>query len=86
MNEPAPVSTPRRRAAAKAERKPVMTDEKFRRAQELVQGFTVERSRLGIKVGKTALYTALAQTALEPAAARFALTAPPAHPMPFYNP
>lgn len=51
-------------------RKPVMTDEKFRRAQALlVQGFTVREVAARIKVGKTALYTALAQTALEPAAA-----------------
>ena len=47
-----------------------MTDEKLRRAQTLlVQGLTVREIAARIKVGKTALYAALAQTAPEPAAA-----------------
>jgi DNA invertase Pin-like site-specific DNA recombinase len=51
-------------------RKRIMTDEKLRRAQALlVQGFAVREVAARIKVGKTALYTALAQTAPEPAAA-----------------
>ena len=50
-------------------RKPVMTEEKLRRAQALlVQGLTVREVAARIKVGKTALYAALA-TASEPAAA-----------------
>ena len=45
-------------------RKPVMTEEKLRRAQTLlVQGLTVREVAARIKVGKTALYAALAQTA-----------------------
>jgi DNA invertase Pin-like site-specific DNA recombinase len=44
-------------------RKPVVTDEKLRRAQTLVtQGLTVRETAARIKVGKTALYAALAQT------------------------
>jgi DNA invertase Pin-like site-specific DNA recombinase len=51
-------------------RKPVVTDEKLRRAHALrAQGFTVREVAARIKVGKTALYAALAQTASEPAAA-----------------
>ena len=51
-------------------RKPVMTDEKLRRAHTLrAQGLTVREVAARIKVGKTALYAALAQTAPEPAAA-----------------
>jgi DNA invertase Pin-like site-specific DNA recombinase len=51
-------------------RKPVVTDEKLRRAHALrAQGFTVREVAARIKVGKTALYAALAQTATEPAAA-----------------
>jgi DNA invertase Pin-like site-specific DNA recombinase len=49
-------------------RKPVMTEEKLRRAQTLlVQGLTVREVAARIKVGKTALYAALAQTAPGPA-------------------
>ena len=49
-------------------RKPVMTDEKLRRAQTLlVQGLTVREVAARIKVGKTALYAALAQTPPGPA-------------------
>jgi DNA invertase Pin-like site-specific DNA recombinase len=51
-------------------RKPVVTDEKLRRAHALrAQGFTVREVAARIKVSKTALYAALAQTASEPAAA-----------------
>ena len=51
-------------------RKPVMTDEKLRRAQTLLaQGLTVREVAARIKVGKTALYAALAHTAPEPAGA-----------------
>jgi DNA invertase Pin-like site-specific DNA recombinase len=51
-------------------RKPVVTDKKLRRAHALrAQGFTVREVAARIKVGKTALYAALAQTASEPAAA-----------------
>ena len=47
-------------------RKPVVTDEKLRRAQTLVaQGLTVREAAARIKVGKTALYAALAQTVSE---------------------
>jgi len=43
-----------------------MTDEKLRRAQPLVaQGLTVREAAARIKVGKTALSAALAQTASE---------------------
>jgi DNA invertase Pin-like site-specific DNA recombinase len=49
-------------------RKPVMTEEKLRRAQTLlVQGLTVREVAARIKVGKTALYAALAQTPPGPA-------------------
>jgi DNA invertase Pin-like site-specific DNA recombinase len=49
-------------------RKPVVTEEKLRRAQTLlVQGLTVREVAARIKVGKTALYAALAQTAHGPA-------------------
>ena len=49
-------------------RKPVMTEEKLRRAQTLlVQGLTVREVAARIKVGKTALYAALAQTTPGPA-------------------
>jgi DNA invertase Pin-like site-specific DNA recombinase len=45
-------------------RKPVVTEEKLRRAQTLlVQGLTVREVAARIKVGKTALYAALAQAA-----------------------
>jgi DNA invertase Pin-like site-specific DNA recombinase len=48
-------------------RKPVVTEEKFRRARTLVaQGFTVREAAARIKVGKTVLYAALAQTTSEP--------------------
>jgi DNA invertase Pin-like site-specific DNA recombinase len=51
-------------------RKPVVTDKKLRRAHALrAQGFTVREVAARIKVSKTALYAALAQTACEPAAA-----------------
>ena len=51
-------------------RKPVVTDEKLRRAQTLLaQGLTVREAAARIKVGKTALYAALAQTAPGPARA-----------------
>jgi DNA invertase Pin-like site-specific DNA recombinase len=51
-------------------RKPVMTGEKLRRAQALrAQGLTVREVAARIKVSKTALYTALAQTAPKPNAA-----------------
>ena len=51
-------------------RKPVMTDEKLRRAHTLrAQGLTVREVAARIKVGKTALYAALAQTAPEAAIA-----------------
>ena len=51
-------------------RKPVMTEEKLRRAQMLlIQGFTVREVAARIKVGKTALYAALAETAGNPAGA-----------------
>ncbi len=44
-------------------RKPVVTEEKLRRARTLVaQGFTVREAATRIKVGKTTLYAALAQT------------------------
>ena len=47
-------------------RKPVVTDEKLRRAQTLLaQGLTVREAAARIKVGKTALYAALARTATE---------------------
>src|SRR3984957_10437718 len=47
-------------------RKPVVTDEKLRRAQTLVaQGLTVREAAARIKVGKTELYAALAQTVSE---------------------
>ena len=47
-----------------------MTDEKLRRAHMLfAQGLTVREVAARIKVGKTALYAALAQTAPEPASA-----------------
>ena len=43
-------------------RKPVVTEEKLRRARRLVdQGFTVGEAAARIKVGKTTLYAALAQ-------------------------
>jgi len=49
-------------------RKPVVTEEKLRRAQTLlVQGLTVREVAARIKVGKTALYAALAQTTPKPA-------------------
>ena len=49
-------------------RKPVVTEEKLRRAQTLlVQGLTVREVAARIKVGKTALYAALAQAAPGPA-------------------
>ena len=49
-------------------RKPVMTEEKLRRAQTLlVQGLTVREVAARIKVGKTALYAALAQADPGPA-------------------
>jgi DNA invertase Pin-like site-specific DNA recombinase len=45
-------------------RKPVVTNEKLKRAQALrAQGFTVREVAARINVGKTALYAALAQTA-----------------------
>lgn len=45
-------------------RKPVVTNEKLKRAQALrAQGFTVREVAARIKVGKTALYAALAETA-----------------------
>ncbi len=48
-------------------RKPVVTEEKLRRARTLVaQGFTVREAAARIKVGKTVLYAALAQTTSEP--------------------
>jgi len=48
-------------------RKPVVTKEKLRRARTLVaQGFTVREAAARIKVGKTVLYAALAQTTSEP--------------------
>jgi DNA invertase Pin-like site-specific DNA recombinase len=48
-------------------RKPVVTEEKLTRARTLVaQGFTVREAAARIKVGKTALYVALAQTTSEP--------------------
>ena len=51
-------------------RKPVVTDEKLRRAKTLLaQGLTVREIAARIKVGKTALYAALAQTAPEPVGA-----------------
>src|SRR5208337_3132699 len=51
-------------------RKPVVTDEKFRRARTLIaDGFTVREAVARIKVGKTALYAALAQTTPEPVGA-----------------
>ena len=44
-------------------RKPVVTDDKLRRVQTLLaQGLTVREAAARIKVGKTALYAALAQT------------------------
>jgi DNA invertase Pin-like site-specific DNA recombinase len=44
-------------------RKPVVTNEKLKRAQALrAQGFTVREVAARIKVGKTALYAALAET------------------------
>ena len=47
-------------------RKPVMTDEKLRHAQTLIaRGLTVREAAARIKVGKTTLYAALAQTASE---------------------
>jgi DNA invertase Pin-like site-specific DNA recombinase len=50
-------------------RKPVVTKEKLRRAQALlVQGLTVREAAARIKVGKTALYAALARVAAERAA------------------
>ena len=59
-------------------RKPVVTDEKLRRAQTLVaQGLTVREAAARIKVGKTALYAALAQNGLG-TYRRLALT--PSHP------
>jgi len=43
-------------------RKPVVTDEKLRRAQTLIiQGLTVREVAARVKVGKTALYAALAR-------------------------
>lgn len=49
-------------------RKPVVTEEKLRRAQTLlVQGLTVREVAARIKVGKTALYAALAQATPGPA-------------------
>jgi DNA invertase Pin-like site-specific DNA recombinase len=49
-------------------RKHVMTEEKLRRAHALlVQGLTVREVAARIKVGKTALYAALAQTTPGPA-------------------
>jgi hypothetical protein len=43
-------------------RKPVVTDEKLGRARTLVaQGFAVREVAARIRVGKTALYAALAQ-------------------------
>jgi DNA invertase Pin-like site-specific DNA recombinase len=43
-------------------RKPVVTEEKLRRAQTLLtQGLTVREAAARVKVGKTALYAALAQ-------------------------
>ena len=72
---PHPRTHPRRSQAAATRgrqggRKPVMTDEKLRRAHTLrAQGLTVREVAARIKVGKTALYAALAQTAPEPAAA-----------------
>jgi DNA invertase Pin-like site-specific DNA recombinase len=49
-------------------RKPVMTEEKLRRAQTLlVQGLTVREVAARIKVSKTALYAALAQATPGPA-------------------
>lgn len=51
-------------------RKPVVTNEKLKRAQALrVQGFTVREVAARIKVGKTALYAALAETGRDPASA-----------------
>ena len=48
-------------------RKPVVTKEKLRRARTLVaQGFTVREAAARIRVGKTVLYAALAQTTSEP--------------------
>ncbi len=43
-------------------RKPVMTDEKLRRAQTLLaQGLTVREAAARVKVGKTALYATIAR-------------------------
>lgn len=51
-------------------RKPVVTNEKLKRAQALrAQGFTVREVAARIKVGKTALYAALAQSAADLAGA-----------------
>ena len=48
-------------------RKPVMTDEKLRRAQTLLaQGLTVREAAARVKVGKTPLYAAVARHDLSP--------------------
>ena len=62
-----PVSMQRRCAVAKGDANLSSPKEELRRARTLVaQGFTVREAAARIKVGKTVLYTALAQTTSEP--------------------
>ncbi|MBE2241961.1 MAG: recombinase family protein [Burkholderiaceae bacterium] len=54
----------------KGGRKPVVTPDKLRRARSLIaQGLKVREAAARLKVGKTALYEALAETADEPVVA-----------------